>query len=482
MSSPADRAIRSICVAGGGIVAVSAAAAFARALPRTAVTLVELPAGPAATGELAPTALGAAAQFHALVGIDELGLVASGAAIHHLGTIFDDWGEERWVHALGACGKSAGTVPFDQIWTRARSAGRARPFHHHSAAAMLAEAGKFVHSPRDRRSPLADLAYGLRLDPLRYRAQLLEPLRTLQFAQLPGPIVGVEPRGDGGIAALVLGSGRRIECDLYVDCAGPGSDLAPEAPDFESWGGMFPFDRLAISAMPEAGLATADRVTGTRSGWNAIWASPGRSIAACAFSSGSSESPADAIGVRAGRRLRPFTANVLALGEAAATLDPLHRLDLDLAHRSILLALELLPGRDCNPLELAEYNRRIGLATERVRDFLALHYVGRGCDRSALSESALHILDQYGHRGRLPFFEEQSLSRDSWAAMLLGTGILPRHADPLAAGVPLDQAAAAMDRLAAELAEIARRAPDYRAYAQRMIATSKRPISSPPAS
>jgi hypothetical protein len=48
-----------------------------------------------------------------------------------------------------------------------------------------------------------------------------------------------------------------------------------------------------------------------------------------------------------------------------------------------------------------------------------------------------------------------------------GMGILPEAVDPVAAGVDADDAAAAMRRLAARLAELPARLPAYRDYLER---------------
>jgi tryptophan halogenase len=44
----------------------------------------------------------------------------------------------------------------------------------------------------------------------------------------------------------------------------------------------------------------------------------------------------------------------------------------------------------------------------------------------------------------LPYYEEETFSRDSWLAVLLGQGVRPRRTDPLADIVPTDKAAEAL--------------------------------------
>jgi tryptophan halogenase len=185
----------------------------------------------------------------------------------------------------------------------------------------------------------------------------------------------------------------------------------------------------------------------------------------------------EAIAIRTGRRGTPWVHNVLAIGDAAVALDPLEGLNLHLAHSAILRALELLPGRDCHPVDLAKYNRRTGWETTRVRDFLALHYLRSGRRQghfwTALEgrlppETLAFTLEQWDRRGRLPFFEEESFDRDSWTSVLFGLGIMPRDIDPVADGVSLEQAVPAIARHAERLAALPARLPSYPDYLEQM--------------
>lgn len=463
-----DRAIRSIAIAGGGIVGLSAALAFARSLPRTKVTLVETPSDPAALADRMPTAWPTVGRFHAAAGLDELDLVRDGIAAHHLGTIVEGWSEDdgSWVHAFAPHGKPVGPVQFDQIWLRAKLASRAGSYDAYSTGAALARAGKFVHPSGDPDSLLSRFGYGLRLDPDRYRDRLLDHAGRANARSITTDITGVELGADG-IRELQLASGERIEADLFVDCTGPSGRLVSAVDEsFEEWP-SHQTRSLFIERLAKAALQPATRIARTETGWTGEW--PLRDgVIRC--EAGRELDRPEAVPIRPGRRTRPWARNVLALGDAATAVDPLHGLNLDLAHRAILLALDLLPGRDFSPLELAEYNRRSAIMTDQVRDFIALHYAPSG--KTELPESFARRLDQYQHRGRLPFQEDEVINRDDWTAALIGLGFIPRNVDPAAAGVPIDRAIEAMNRIADELASTVGRLPDYDAYLTR-IAVSR---------
>ena len=163
--------------------------------------------------------------------------------------------------------------------------------------------------------------------------------------------------------------------------------------------------------------------------------------------------------------------------DAAVAVDPLHWTNLHLAHKAIARALDLLPGSDCHPLALREYNRLTGIETERVRDYLALHYLAstrrfgpfwKASARRTKPEGLALTLRQWESRSSLPFFEEESFNRESWIAALLGMGVLPKRIDYRAMALDGGQCVAALERIAGEIATLPARLPSYPDYLRRM--------------
>lgn len=466
-----DRAIRSVVVAGAGIVGLSAAIAFARALPGVEVTVLETPPDPADPTELLAATLPTVHRFHAAIGLDELALVAGGIALHRLGTRFDQWSSSgaSWFHTFAEHGLRAGPIPFHQMWLRAQAAGRAEPFHAYSAAATLAASGRFIHPAEDPASPLATFLYGLNLNPALYRKRLEQGAKGL--SRLRGAIAHVERRSDGGVAALVLGDSRCVAADLYLDCTGPRAQvLGRISGEYEDWTNWLPCDRMVLSSEPVGAVQPFDQVRGESDGW--VWdvPLPDQTLRARVFASVFGRQVTAGIPLRQGRRAAPWVHNVLGLGAAAVVLDPLHGAALHLVHSAILRAIQLLPGRDMHSIEVDEYNRRARLEDERVRDFLALHYLRSGradtpfwrdCARRAPPESLARTLDQFARRGRLPFFEDESFTADSWLAVLLGMGVLPAAIDPVSLAVDRARAEQGMAALAARIAALPERFPPY---------------------
>jgi tryptophan halogenase len=457
-------AIRSILILGGGLTGLSAAAAFARALPRARITLIEVPPDPAALADRMPGTLPVIHHFHAAIGLDEEILVRTGTATPRLALRFDHWsaGGAPWFHVHGDHGLPLGTIPFHLVWAAARREDRAVPFHLYNAAGALAANGRFALPNHDPQSLLSTYDYALRLEPEAYAAQLAA-VAGRRLLRARGELGGVQRREDGGVAAVLLKDGRRFEADLFLDCAGPAASLLSRLDEaWEDWGGFLPVDRLLIGRTPAAGPSPTDVMSATEIGWR--WTASGRAhdFAGLAYASAvTTEAEArrmfaaesETIAIRPGRRPRPWVHNVLALGDAAIAVDPLEWTNLALAHSAIRRALDLLPGRDCHPLELAEYNRRAGQEALRVRDFLALHYLRSGRSDGSfwrdlatrpLPGSLDNTLHHFLKRGRLPFYEEELFTRDSWLAALFGLGLVPAHLDPSATAAASEEAFAAL--------------------------------------
>lgn len=473
------RAIRSVCISGAGPVGLGAALAFARALPMVRVTLIDCGTEPAALADRLCATLPVSRAFHAAVGIRERDLVAAGAATPCLGTRFSGWsaGGEDWTLSFGEHGLAASGVAFHHLWVRAKLAGSAPSFHRCALGAVLGNAGRFVHPRPGSGTPLSRFDYLLRLDAQRYAALLATRLAALPVERMAAQVVAVERRADGGIAALLLDGGKRVVADLFIDCSGPAAVIASHLGGAcESWSEWLPVDRIALSEAPDQNAAPLDTMVARSGGWTRTTPHGDGAQILDAWASALPQAKArDGVAILPGRLRQPWTANVLALGDAAIVPDPALGLELTLAHMGILRALDLMPGRDCHPVEIAEYNRRTADEALRVRDLgTALMQAGpfAGQSQAALPDSIALTLDQFAARGRLPFFEEELLDSNGWLALLLGTGQLPRAPDPVVGSVDPVAAAAGMARLANDYAAIAERALPYADYLAQMRAAA----------
>lgn len=465
-----EGAIRSVIVLGGGIVGLSAAAAFARTLPAVTVTVIETPPDPAALTDRLPGSQPSIARFHRLIGLEEADLIASGAATWRIGTRFRNWSASAadWIHFIGECGPRVGTVAFHHLWARAARSGETLPYHAYAAAGVLTEAGRFVLPVDDAASPFASYDYALRVAPERYREMLARHCSALGVERRARALADVAIDGGGAIAGLILADGGRLSADLYIDCAGPEAPLLSRVGGkFEDWSAWLPECRVVIGARPGK-AAAVDEVARTVAGWS--WNAPGAGSGRVV---GAEDAGPDSVAIRPGRQRDPWLRNVLAIGDGAVALDPLGWAGLALAHDAIELALDLLPDRALRAVELAEYNRRFGARALAARDFAALHYQCEGgpeggfwaaASALTLPDALAAALEQFDRRGFFTAPGEEGLNDLGWIAALIGLGHVPRQLDALAAAIPEKPATAALQRWADGLAGISSQLPAYDTY------------------
>ncbi|MEL6878346.1 MAG: tryptophan 7-halogenase, partial [Pseudomonadota bacterium] len=410
-------------------------------------------------------------------------VVARAGGSHRLVTRYFGWGEDGSYGALsfGAVADPLQSIAFGREWGGgSRSAnGGAEPV---SLAETLANAGRFRRPPSDVETPLADIDYALRWHPASYRALLIDLARKIGVAHIQGQTLDIEPDGSGGISSLLIDGQARVEADLYLDCSGPAGHLVSALPGFarQDWSDALPTRRLMV-APPAAGmLALEDRVSLLPQGWLSEFAGRDglQSILGIAAQI-SDEAAVAALGtnpqvvtdVMPSRIDKPWLGNAIAIGDASAQFEPLGWLNLDLAHRQIALLLEMLPGSEVEPLERAEFNRRVDLMLGGARDFLATHYAApraRQVFASDTPQSVAVTIDQFTRRGRLPFREEAPLLPEELMGLMRCLGF-PQGSPPQSSTNSPSQVQAARDAFASKAQAALNFAPQYRDWLASLV-------------
>jgi len=251
------------------------------------------------------------------------------------------------------------------------------------------------------------------------------------------------------------------------------------------WGDQLPVRGLIYARRGDPALSLADTVLLTSAGWLAESAGRDGRTRMLAAPEAATEAdiraalhaePVSALALNPGRAEQAWLGNVVALGDAASTFEPLGWLNLDLAHRQLALLLELLPGSTPDPRERDEFNRRAGMMADRARDFVAAHYAapaaGAVFGKPARSPELALALDQFERRGRLPFFEEMPMLVQEWAVMLDAVGIRG-GSSPLTQAADPRETAAATEAIAHKCEAAVRAAPPYGEWMTRMLQTQQ---------
>lgn len=458
-----DRPISTVAVVGGGLTAWSAAAALKRRLPSLDVTLVPAPIPAEALADRIISTTPSIHGFHRDIGLTEADTITGAASGPRFGTLFEDWAEglPSYVHAYGPYGPPIGGVAFHQLWLRERRSKSLPPFDHFSPAAELARSGG---SPQASSS---GIEFGLQLTLERYSALIRDYALHVGVRVHRARFADVALRSsDGFIDKIICDDGAELAAHLFVDCTGPSAVLhAHLDPAFVDWSSWLLCDRVALAVgAADPALVSMDRISALPFGWS--WAASSPQVSSWGMNYSSSHasaedidrafanSPAGAVSLRQGRRSEFWVHNCVVIGDAAVTVEPLEWTNLHLAHSQIDRMIDMMPGRDCAPVELAEFNRQCAAEADRVRDFVCMHYVcaqrSEPFWRDAASitppDSLSHTLALFKERGRLPFYEEETFSKDSWLAVMLGQGFEPEHINPLTDAV---SSAEAMRALAA---------------------------------
>lgn len=395
-----------VTVCGGGTAALLATALLARLLPPGHVTLVETP--PAADAAEHCTRLWPDAQtLHSRIGLTDALLQRHAGATPLAAESFANWpqaqpwllpADAEWVdHAVLQAWLRTPDVPIAQ-WLQAQG-------------------------PRDP---------AMRIDPVGYHALLARLVASLPVRRLRGTTIGVERAADGSVAALLC-AGEQITSDWFVDATGPAALIARPIEAAEQAVAQ-PTVLLSVSAAGTA-FGPLDQWQATPDGWTlAIGGASSPQLRGLLEPDGG-----PLCLVLPKERRDPWTGNVLALGSASFTPDPLVRMDLALVHSALLRLAANLPGRRVLPAEQAEFARHTLLEQDAALDYaLCLAQIDRPgsfwARAASLPPSAglARLRNQLGRRGRLPAREDSAIPHGQWRVLLAAMGHRPRQPDALA--------------------------------------------------
>ena len=311
------------------------------------------------------------------------------------------------------------------------------------------------------------------------------------------PLARVERHGSGAVAALFTAGGDRVEADLYIDASGSAARLAGEGPGsaWDDWAAWLPCDRLlsAVIDTPQA-PPPYSLIEAQGAGWLRRLPLRGKTVLTAAWPGERADddeiralleragaTPEEPTRLRPGRRKEPWHRNVLAVGSAAAQIEPLAVTHLDLLRRDVDRLLKLLPGDREGRTEAAEYNRAAALLLDNARDFALLHYRLNGrrgepfwdaCRQAPLPPSLDYKLRLYESRGRVALYDEEPLEAASWIALFDECGVRPRRYNPLADGFPVADLEAHAERVRKIMLDALTRMPSHGDYLARLGASS----------
>lgn len=484
--------IPDIVILGGGVSGWMAAAGLAAALGGAGrIRLVETPGEAPARGVAAT--LPSIRGFHDRLGLDEGGLVREAGGTFTLGVEFAGWSGpgSRFFQPFGAFGASVGSVGFHHAWLRLRSLGEETGIEAWCLAAAAARLGRFQRPSREPASVMASFDYGLNLDAAAYEARLRGCAEARGVQACAGRLRAVRLDGeDGSIAALELDGGESLAAGLFLDCTSDGR-LIHQALGVarQDWSGWLPCDRAAWTQIEgDDGLPPFTRVEAVAPGWRWRGSLQDRTVCGLVYCSrltddeaaadallddGQASAPVRVERFTAGRAQTPWARNCVAIGAAAATLEPLTPAGLHLVHSAVERLAALLPDPVAAPAQVAEYNRLTVEQLDRVRDFLILHQHLNGRTdgplwmegrAAAIPEELAWRIEAFRSRARVTTYGAECFTTPAWLAALLGLGVRPRRGHPFADGLDADMLRRHLEAQRRVVADAAASMPAHRAF------------------
>jgi tryptophan halogenase len=453
-----SRRVQSIAVVGRDGPAWLAAAALRRALGPTGVSIRVVDLG----SRLAPVDVYAAVpsivSMHRLLGLDERLVLDACAGLPMVGQRFSNWARGAPPFVLGYDDEPppGGDLPFTQYWAKGALAGLRVAYEEFSLGSACAKLGRVPVAERQA-GPVA-ASYGYHLDALRYAELLKQFALRLGVETIPATLARAEVDGER-ITALELADGSRVEADLYIDASGADAALLGQlaGAEFESWAQWFPCDRLLVASAPcLAAMPAFSQISAFASGWVGLFPLRDRTAVVAAYSSegaGDREIAEQAAVVarmpiggdavvsplRQGIQRRAWIGNVVAVGAAAISPDPLCALDVHVTHGCISHLMTVFPATADAMPEAGSYNRSVASFGANLRDFQAAPYfLNKRFDDPlwdsmrdrARPPSFERRTSLFEARATVPLNDDESFYEQTWAAMLVGCGLAPRDYDP----------------------------------------------------
>ena len=485
-----------VVIVGGGTAGWMAAAALSRILgPRAcSIRLIE-------SDEIGIVGVGEATlphmkSFNDLIGLDEAEMMRRTNGTFKLGIDFVDWGGKgrRYVHPFGDHGRATMGVPFHQHWLRAVQSGAALDIGDFSYAVVASRLNRFEFPSTDQTRIESTYSYAYHFDASLY-APMLRDLATGEgVRRTEGKVIEVSRDPESGdVASLQLESGEIVSGDFFIDCSGFRSLLLGQTlgTGWEDWSKWLPCDRaFAVPSERATDFSPYTRSTAREAGWQ--WRIPlqhrtgNGHVFASAFIGedeaadtlmrnldGAALAEPRMLRFKAGRRERCWDRNVLGLGLASGFLEPLESTSIYLVQIAIMHLLPLLPGKQRDPALADEFNRRIDVEYERIRDFLILHYhatarddseLWRYCRAMDVPESLKRKMALFTHCGYVEQYRDGLFTLPSWVAVYAGQGVVPTGHHPMADALSLDRLLADLESLRGEIRSRVEAMPAHDAF------------------
>ena len=141
--------------------------------------------------------------------------------------------------------------------------------------------------------------------------------------------------------------------------------------------------------------------------------------------------------------------------------------------------LPLFPDGRSDPKAAAEFNRKMDVEYDRIRDFLILHYhltkreeteIWKYCRHMEVPDSLREKMALFGHRGHIEQYRDGLFTPPSWLSVYVGQGLQPEHYHPRVAAMPVERLVEELATLEADIRDRVDEMPSHAAFVARYCA------------
>lgn len=494
-----------ICILGGGTAGWMTASALSNKFKGVGLEISLVESDSIGTIGVGEATLPHIRFFNQALGIDERKFMQATEATFKLGIEFCDWGKrgDRYIHPFGDYGLPLEGLDFHQLWLRMQEQHSVSRLDDYSFPIVAAEQGRFRFPGVDNTEIGSNFGYAYQFDSSLFAKLLRAYSEANGVTRIEGRVVRVHRHAESGdVSGLTLENGIQVEADLFIDCSGFRGVLIEQELEtgYDDWSEWLPCNRaIAVPCESRGKLLPYTRATAREAGWQwriplqhrtgngyVYWSAHISDDEAANQLMSTLDGPALAepnqLFFKTGRRRKFWNKNVVSIGLSGGFLEPLESTSIHLIQEGITALIELFPVDGIQSLDTDEYNHRMALNFERVRDFLLLHYVATQRDDSpmwryfrgmTLPDSLQEKIDAWLTRGYVLRYEFGTFLPPSWIAVMLGQNLVPKAHDPRADRLNLAELTQWMQHIQTETARAVASTPDHANYLHRYGSASK---------
>lgn len=388
--------------------------------------------------------------------INEQEFIKYTQASFKLGIQFTDWRVkgESYFHPFGTISAGMKEYTFYQMWLKSFYQVDHFELQDFSPCYLMAKHGRFYLPQLADKTAIGEARYALHLDAKLVAEYLRNYAEARGVVRTEGKVMNVEQRDDGGIAKVILRNGDEIVADFFIDCSGFHALLIEKTlgSSYCDWTHYLPCDRAVAVQTENVGDTTPyTRATARDHGWT--WRIPlqrrtGNGYVYASQFCSDDEAVNTLLSVVDGKtliepRIIPFKTgvrtelwkkNCLAIGLASGFIEPLESTAIHLVVRGVIHFMRNFPDKDCDKALIHQYNRRMTMEYEEIRDFIVLHYClseredtpfWRWCKNMELPPSLQEMIDYFKVQGGLPEMVDPLFHPVSWRSVCEGMGLRP---------------------------------------------------------